>query len=169
MKKSKDFHLHHPGITRRRFVQANLLLAAGLLANARADASGEDRETEGGEIVVYKSPSCGCCQAWVDYLEDHDFDVIVHNRRSMDEVKAMLGLTDPRLHSCHTAVIDGYIVEGHVPVADIRRMIREKPSILGITAPGMPQMSPGMGSIEPSGYDVYSFDGAGDIRLFSRY
>ena len=71
--------------------------------------------------------------------------------------------------SCHTAVIDGYVVEGHVPVEDIRRLLTEKPDIAGITAPGMPQFSPGLRSIEPKEYDVLSFDADGDTELFSRY
>ena len=84
-------------------------------------------------------------------------------------VKAKNGLTDPRLRSCHTAVIDGYVVEGHVPVNDILRLLKERPPIVGITAPGMPQLSPGMHSLIPKDYDVLSFDKEGNISLFSRY
>jgi hypothetical protein len=73
------------------------------------------------------------------------------------------------LKSCHTAVVDGYVVEGHVPVSDIQRLITEKPDIIGISAPGMPQMSPGMASIVPKDYDVLSFDKEGKIELFSSY
>ena len=87
----------------------------------------------------------------------------------MDQIKANFGLTDDRLKSCHTAQVDGYIIEGHVPVSDIRKLIAEKPSIKGLTAPGMPMNSPGMASIEPKGYDVYSFDENGKVELFSRY
>ena len=70
---------------------------------------------------------------------------------------------------CHTALIDGYIVEGHVPVADIKRLLAERPEIVGITAPGMPQMSPGMRSIEPKGYDVLQFNSQQQLMIFSRY
>jgi hypothetical protein len=71
--------------------------------------------------------------------------------------------------SCHTAIVDGYIVEGHVPADDIWRLLSERPAVTGISAPGMPQLSPGMNSIEPQGYDVLSFDRQGQVELFSRY
>lgn len=122
-----------------------------------------------GVLTVYKSPTCSCCNGWVDYLRDNGFDVKTQNTDKLTELKAQLGLTEKKLMSCHTAVIDGYVVEGHVPVEDIRRLLREKPDIAGITAPGMPQFSPGMRSIEPKGYDVLSFDADGDTELFSRY
>jgi len=120
-------------------------------------------------ITVYKSPTCGCCSGWVEYLRDNGFRVETHNTETLTDIKTKFGLTDGRLMSCHTAIIDGYVVEGHVPVGDIQRLINEKPDIVGITAPGMPQMSPGMSSIEPKGYDVLSFDENGNIELFSRY
>ena len=121
------------------------------------------------QIIVYKTPTCGCCAEWVSYLQDNGFKVKSHDLNDLTNVKIDNGLTDPRLASCHTAIVDGYVVEGHVPVADIRRLLNEKPDIIGITAPGMPQLSPGMNSIEPIGYDVLSFDQNGNIRLFSRY
>ena len=120
-------------------------------------------------ITVYKTPTCGCCGGWVDYLRDNGFHVESHDMKTLTDIKAKLGLTDPRLMSCHTAVIDGYVVEGHVPVDDIRRLVRERPDIVGITAPGMPQMSPGMYSEIPKDYDVLSFDADGDVEVFSRY
>lgn len=135
-----------------------VLVAAGAVAAGPADT-----------ITVYKTPTCGCCTAWVDYLRDNGFHVESHDMKTLSGVKAELGLTDPRLMSCHTAVIDGYIVEGHVPADDIRRLVSEKPDVVGITAPGMPQMSPGMHSVEPEGYDVLMFDKEGNIGLFSRY
>ena len=120
-------------------------------------------------VTVWKSPACGCCQGWVDYLEDNGFEVAVHDVNGLDQIKRNLGITDPALHSCHTAKIGDYLVEGHVPVEDIRRMIEEKPDILGITAPGMPMLSPGMNSIEPQGYDVLQFDEDQKTTLYSRY
>ena len=121
------------------------------------------------EITVWKSPTCGCCQGWVDYLEDNGFHVTTHNVDALTEIKRNLGIIDPSLHSCHTAKIGDYLVEGHVPVADIKRLLKERPDALGITAPGMPMMSPGMHSIEPEGYDVLQFDAEQNTRLFSRY
>jgi hypothetical protein len=120
-------------------------------------------------ITVWKSPTCGCCQGWVDYLEDNGFKVAVNETDAMNEIKRNLGITDPTLHSCHTAKVGDYLVEGHVPVSDIRRLLEEKPEIMGITAPGMPMDSPGMRSIEPSGYDVLQFDQQQRTALFSRY
>ena len=120
-------------------------------------------------ITVYKTPTCGCCGSWVDYLRDNGFHVESHDMNTLMDIKAKLGLTDQRLMSCHTAVIDGYVVEGHVPVDDIRRLVSERPDVVGITAPGMPQMSPGMNSEIPKDYDVLSFDAEGNIEVFSSY
>ena len=120
-------------------------------------------------ITVYKSPTCGCCTGWVAYLEDHRFTVETHDVDTLSNIKAELGLTDKRLMSCHTATINGFVVEGHVPANDIQRLIDEKPDILGITAPGMPKMSPGMGSRTPKDYKVLAFDKQGKIELFSQY
>jgi len=141
-----------------RLIPLMLLLATGAHAAEPAKT-----------ITVYKSPTCGCCGGWVDYLRDNGFSVETHNTEALRDIKAKFGLTDGRLMSCHTAIVDGYVVEGHVPVDDIRRLIDEKPEIVGITAPGMPQMSPGMSSLVPKGYDVLSFDAKGDTELFSRY
>ena len=143
-------------------ISAIMLLAVIAIPLSIADESRS-------EITVYKSPTCGCCSKWVTYLEDNDYPVKAFDTSSMDEVKAKLGLTDNRLKSCHTAVVEGYIVEGHVPVSDIERLLKEKPEIKGLTAPGMPMNSPGMASIEPQGYDVYSFDRQGNIEIYSSY
>tara|TARA_B100002003_G_scaffold198352_1_gene188996 strand:- start:222 stop:677 length:456 start_codon:yes stop_codon:yes gene_type:complete len=120
-------------------------------------------------ITVWKTSTCGCCLAWVDYLGNNGFAVTAYDVEDVVPIKQELGLTNPALYSCHTALIDGYIVEGHVPVSDIRRLLAERPEIIGITAPGMPQMSPGMHSIEPKGYDVLQFNSHQQLRVFSRY
>ena len=120
-------------------------------------------------ITVWKSATCGCCQKWVDYLRDRGFDVVVHDVGDVTPFKRHLGLTNPELYSCHTALIDGYVIEGHVPASDIRRLIAERPDILGLTAPGMPKMSPGMHSVEPKGYDVLQFDELQQLSVFSHY
>lgn len=120
-------------------------------------------------VTVWKSPYCGCCKGWVDYMEDNGFDVTTHETEDMNPIKQELGITDPSLHSCHTAKIGDYLIEGHVPVSDIRRLLEEKPDILGLTAPGMPPMSPGMNSIEPKDYDVLQFDRDQRTKLFTRH
>ncbi len=155
----------------RNSVLKQLLLAAGVMLSAMcASAYAEEiKRNIGQEVTVYKSPTCGCCQGWVDYLETQGFEVTSHDVDDVDSIKAQHGLTDPHLKSCHTAIVDGYVVEGHVPANDIWRLLAERPDVVGLTAPGMPQMSPGMFSIEPKDYDVLSFDAQGSTRVYSRY
>lgn len=93
-------------------------------------------------IDVYRDPNCGCCKSWIKYLEANGFSVNDHVEPNMSAVKQRLGVA-PRLSSCHTAVIGGKFVEGHVPVAQIRAL-EKHPELLGIAAPGMPAGSPGM-------------------------
>jgi len=93
-------------------------------------------------IEVWKSATCGCCKDWIAYLEKDGFQVISHDTGNA-AVRARMGLPN-RYGSCHTAVIDGYLVEGHVPAREIRRLLRERPAALGIAVPEMPIGSPGM-------------------------
>lgn len=154
---------------RRQLVGALLACPILLGISSFVGADGAPR-TFGQKITVYKSPTCGCCQGWVDYLKDNGFMVESVNTSKVHEIKQANGLTDPRLTSCHTALVDGYVVEGHVPADDIWRLLSERPpGVVGITAPGMPQMSPGMNSIEPRGYDVLSVESNGQVSVFSRY
>lgn len=120
-------------------------------------------------VTVWKSPSCGCCQGWVDYLKDNGFEVTAHDVDDVVSIKQKLGVTNPSLYSCHTAKVGNYVIEGHVPVADIRRLLSERPNILGLSAPGMPQLSPGMFSIEPKDYDVLQFDKDQETSVYSSY
>ncbi len=122
------------------------------------------------EITVYKSPTCGCCTDWEVHLEKEGFKVISHKRTNMDAVKKQLGVKS-HLASCHTATIDGYVIEGHVPADDIKRLLKEKPKAAGLTAPGMPQHSPGMQppGEKPRGYSVLMFDDEGRTRVYTRY
>lgn len=122
------------------------------------------------EVTVYKSSTCGCCKEWVTYLEEEGYQVVAIDHDDMDSIKAKFGLPDPKLHSCHTAIVDGYIIEGHVPANDIERLLNEKPTdIKGLSAPGMPMMSPGMASRTPKDYAVLSFSGSGDTQIYSQY
>jgi hypothetical protein len=119
---------------------------------------------------VYSSPTCGCCSLWVDHLEEHGFEVETQYRDDMGQVKAAFGITQP-LASCHTGIVNGYLIEGHVPAADIRRLLAEAPSdVRGLAVPGMPIGSPGMemgDRVDP--YDVLLLGTSGGITVFSRY
>lgn len=120
-------------------------------------------------MTVYKSPTCGCCKEWVDYMETEGFSIATVETDNVDSIKAQHGLTAPELKSCHTAVVDGYVIEGHVPVNDVKQLLTKRPNIVGLTAPGMPMMSPGMGSLTPKDYDVLAFDENGRTRVWSSY
>ena len=125
------------------------------------------KPSEAADVVVYKSPTCGCCAKWIDHLEDNGFSVEVHDERNMDPVKHRLGV--PRhLQSCHTAEVGGYIVEGHVPADVIARMLRERPAINGLAVPGMPMGSPGMEGPRKDPYDVLAYDAAGKASVYER-
>ncbi|MDH5648047.1 MAG: DUF411 domain-containing protein [Gammaproteobacteria bacterium] len=121
------------------------------------------------EITVYKSPSCGCCKKWVTHLEQNGFIVTSHDVESIVPVKQKHGVL-PQLGSCHTGLIDGYVIEGHVPADDIKRLLKEKPAVAGLAVPGMPVGTPGMeqGNRKDS-YQVLSFDRSGNIQVFAEY
>jgi len=149
--------------------RSRLLIVAAVAALTLTQTQTLSADTEVIQMQVWKTPTCGCCKAWVTYLEERGFEVETFDLPEVTSIKHALGLTDPSLHSCHTAKVGGYIVEGHVPERDIRRMLKEQPEIAGLTAPGMPMMSPGMNSIEPKGYDVISFDEDQKTNVYSRY
>lgn len=119
--------------------------------------------------VVHKSATCGCCEAWVEHLRKAGFEVTVQNTTELNAVKQRAGVP-AHMASCHTAEIDGYFVEGHVPVKDIERLLAQRPQAKGLAVPGMPIGSPGMEA--PSGevesYEVLLIDEKGDSRVFSR-
>mgnify|MGYP002735203768 CR=1 FL=1 len=118
-------------------------------------------------VTLHKDPWCGCCNAYADYLEDNGFKVTRIDHQDMAPVKRKLGTA--KAASCHTVEIDGYVVEGHVPVAAINRMLKERPDILGITLPGMPLNSPGMGPEKPGSLEVLSLDRQGRVTgLYQR-
>lgn len=125
----------------------------------------------GTAIHVYKGRGCGCCTAWVDILKAEGFAPTTETLHPAQLVQLKLSKGVPqKLSACHTAVIDGYLVEGHVPVADIRRLISEKPDALGIAVPEMPYGSPGMGpESEREAYDVILFRKDKTTEIFTRY
>ncbi len=120
----------------------------------------------GAGITVYKSKSCGCCQKYVEYLEKNGYTVNAINEDNMDAIKKRYGTANAA--SCHTSIIEGYAVEGHAPVRAIHKLLREKPAIVGISAPGMPQHSPGMGEERPGTLTIYAIPkGNAKLTVFS--
>lgn len=119
-------------------------------------------------IDVYRDPNCGCCKAWIMHLENNGFNVTDHVENNMSALKSELGVPQ-ELASCHTAVLDGRFIEGHVPAADILKM-RQQPDIIGLAVPGMPTGSPGMEMGDRvDAYDVISLDENNDTSVFSSY
>lgn len=124
---------------------------------------------DAGAIVVYKDAGCRCCTKWVDHLRRAGFSVAVENRSDMAAVKRDLGVPSS-LASCHTAQVDGYVIEGHVPAEDIRALLARRPDADGLAAPGMPVGSPGMESgSRIDRYDVLLFASEGDPSVFATH
>ena len=120
---------------------------------------------ENDTIVVYKSPTCGCCAKWVDHLKENGFHVEARDMMDVAPIKADLGVPG-HLESCHTGVVNGYAVEGHVPADVIVRLLRERPKVAGIAVPGMPMGSPGMEGPRSEPYDIVAFEADGDTRVY---
>lgn len=118
-----------------------------------------------GTITVWKSPTCGCCGGWVDYMRGKGYQVGVNLVADPDPIKAQLGVPEA-LYSCHTARVDGYLIEGHVPEAAVAKLLAERPNLRGIALPGMPDGSPGMDGI-PGIYRIVGFDADGRIHRFA--
>jgi hypothetical protein len=123
-----------------------------------------------GQVVqVYKTRTCGCCGKWVEHMTANGFDVKVTDVPSTAEYRKKYGVPD-RLMSCHTAAVDKYVVEGHVPAADVRRLLKTRPKAVGITVPGMPIGSPGMEQgPRREAYSVLLFDSDGTTTEFQKY
>jgi len=119
-------------------------------------------------ITVYKDPSCGCCKNWIQYLVKHGYPVVAKDTPDMPGVKRTLGIPNA-LGSCHTAVVSGYLIEGHVSAEDIDRLVAQKPKIAGLAVPGMPVGSPGMDGPRTQHYQVLSFDKTGKTTVFSTH
>lgn len=122
------------------------------------------------DIIVYKSPTCDCCSKWEEHLDKSGFNVISRPTQQLVQIKNQSGIPE-NLRSCHTAMIDGYVIEGHVPASDIRKLLDQRPDVVGLTAPGMPQKSPGMQpeGEKPANYDVLSFNRQGESTIFTSY
>ncbi len=151
----------------RPFTFAALVLVLGSLGFAVS----AQQKLAATNVVVYKSPTCGCCSNWIAHLKANGFQVEANDvgDAQLRAVAMSGGVTDD-LSSCHTAKVGGYIVEGHVPAVDIQRMLKEKPAIAGIAAPGMPMGSPGMeqgGMKQP--FDVIAFTKDGKQSVFAKH
>lgn len=146
---------------RLRHLSASLAVAAGLIAAAASHPA------RAAEITVYKSPWCGCCEQWIGHLRAQGHRVAEQDMEDLDAIKKMARVPED-LQSCHTAFVAGYVVEGHVPAADLARLLAERPKARGLAVPGMPGGAPGMASAAAEPYDVMLFQTDGGARVFSR-
>ncbi|MBX3628764.1 MAG: DUF411 domain-containing protein [Nitrosomonas sp.] len=122
-------------------------------------------------VEVYKSPTCGCCGKWVDHMKAHGFTVITKDVGNQ-EIRKKVGMSES-LGSCHTALVNGYVMEGHIPAPDIIRFLKEKPDALGLAVPDMPHGSPGMEGQRVDPYNVLKVNAPGQLRrdteIYSRH
>ena len=138
-------------VTRR----SALALVAAFLVLQRSTA-----EAESPAILVHQDPNCSCCAGWVRHLKDAGFGVRVEETTNLQPVRKRLGVPAD-LAACHTAEVDGYVLEGHVPAAAVRRLLEQRPTAIGLAVPGMPAGSPGMEGGTPQRYDVVLFGANG--------
>lgn len=143
-----------------------LLLPLGAVAIATAG----DAPAAPLRITVYKTAQCGCCRAWVDHLRQSGFEVTSNDVTDISAIKKKLGVPED-LTSCHTGVIGSYVIEGHVPAGDIRKLVASKAKVAGLAVPGMPVGSPGMEmpGADPDKYDVVSYTPAGKRGVFASH
>lgn len=120
------------------------------------------------EVVVYKDAGCGCCKKWIAHLEANGFTVKAHDVKDLVASKTANGVP-PRLYACHTATVGGYVIEGHVPAADIQRLLKERPQVRGLAVPGMPAGSPGMEGLFSERYETLTFDQDGRTAVYARH
>lgn len=128
-------------------------------------------QSKGPAITVYKDPTCGCCTKWVEHLRQNGFDTKTIQMPDVSDVKKKNSVPDDA-RSCHTGVVGGYVIEGHVPAADIKQLLKQRPrGVIGLAVPGMPVGSPGMevsrGRVQA--YDVLAFDKAGRTTVFASH
>lgn len=119
-------------------------------------------------IDVYKNPNCGCCGKWVEHMQSAGFKVRVHELGEVAPMRQKLGMPE-RYASCHTAKVGNYLLEGHVPAADVKRLLRERPKAIGLAVPGMPAGSPGMEGPPPASYNTLLVKSDADSLIFARH
>jgi hypothetical protein len=154
-------------ITRRTFVAQTAGAAIASLGVGQLLGQAAGGPTD---ITVYKSASCGCCTKWVDHLRASGFAPAVHDEEDMDAIKDEMGVPKG-VRSCHTALVDRYLIEGHVPAADLRRLLKERPAVAGLAVPGMPKSTPGMAmpGDTPEPYQVLAFARDGKTTLYATH
>jgi len=163
--------MHRDMMTRRAWMAMLAKAAgAGALLNAVLPLASHAMGSAPPRLTVYKDPSCGCCTKWVAHLRAAGLHPDVHDRSDMDTLKDSLGVPTS-LRSCHTAIVGRYVIEGHVPAADMQRLVATAPKgIIGVAVPGMPAGSPGM---EVPGradrFDVIAFASDGTTKLFAHH
>jgi hypothetical protein len=119
-------------------------------------------------VVVYKTPTCGCCTKWVEHLQAAGFTVETQHRADLTSIRQQQKVP-ASVTSCHTALVGPYVVEGHVPASDVKKLLAEKPPVKGIAVPGMPTGSPGMEGPNPQQYDTVAFTEAGKTTVFAKH
>ncbi|MGB3401219.1 MAG: DUF411 domain-containing protein [Microcoleaceae cyanobacterium] len=169
-------HLLIGGVVVAGFVGAGYWTVNGLTENQTAtteisNASNSELAASALNITVYRTPTCGCCKGWVEHIQQNNFTVtdIVQPEAEIQAIRQKHNLPQ-QLASCHTAEINGYLVEGHVPVEDVKRLIAQKPNLAGIAVPGMPIGTPGMemGNRKES-FDVVGFKPDSQTKVFNSY
>lgn len=151
-------------MTRSRFAAVSGL--AALLLAVAAFARPSVRQ-QGPAVIVHKSATCGCCTKWVDYMKSEGFQVTVHDMDDVEPIKDQHHVPGD-LRSCHTALVGGYVIEGHVPADLIQQLIKEKSTLAGLAVPGMVAGSPGMEGGTKQAYDVVSFDKNGKTGVYAK-
>jgi hypothetical protein len=139
-----------------------MLLAISIVASASHRIRGQQPP----KVDVYKDPTCGCCSLWVTHMKMRGFDTTVTDVPDIAAVKTKYHVPN-QLRSCHTALVGGYVIEGHVPATDVQRLLKQRPKVVGLAVPGMPIGSPGMEGQNGRPYDVLTFDAAGKTTVFS--
>ena len=148
-----------------------VIILVAALASVSAGAQRPSTSLGAGATVeVFKSVTCGCCSKWVEHLTAHGFNVRTTDTEALDDLKAKHQIPRP-VRSCHTALVGGYVVEGHVPAADVQRLLKERPAVAGIAVPGMPIGSPGMEvpGMKAQAFDVIAFTKQGTTRIFASH
>ena len=147
-------------LSRRDWLRSSVLGAAGVLVS-RGIVGAEPLPV----VAVYKDPACECCARWVKHLSANGFVATVRDSLDMPSVKRTMGVPDA-LQSCHTAVVGKYVVEGHVPADVIKKLLAEKPAVMGLAVPGMPVGSPGMEGSTKQAYNIIAFERDGKTRVY---